>query len=315
MRWLGPRIMQEAEEQVKRVAPRSPSSSHEAVSFGEIVFDRFRDAAHLGGAPLNFACYLRQFGVSVALVSAVGGDERGETAIRALTAADVDTTWVASRPQPTGTADVSLVDGDPEFEVAEGSAWEHIAPPGDLTWARPGLLYFGTVAQKTDINRATLASLRSSRPRHVLLDINLRPGLHSPETVLRSLYMASILKMNEMEWQVVRSVTSQDAPAGLLESYGLELIALTRGSKGAELHTPSGTHAIGGRKLARLVDQVGAGDAFSAALAAGVIRGADPDHTLQVAADVGAAAVQSRGAVVDLPDSLKRAFGSVGSDD
>ena len=285
------------------------------MSFGEIVFDRIAEVAHLGGAPLNFACYLRQFGVSVALVSAVGRDELGETAIRALTAADVDTTWVASRPQPTGTADVTLVDGDPEFEVAEGSAWEHIPPPGDLTWARPVLLYFGTVAQKTQTNRATLDSLCSSSPRHVFLDINLRPGLHSPEMVLRSLDMATILKMNETEWQVVRSVTSQDTLAGLLESYGLELIALTRGSKGAELHTPSGTHAIGGRKLARVVDQVGAGDAFSAALAAGVIRGADPDHALRVAADAGAAAVQGRGAVVDLPDSLKRTFSSVASDD
>ena len=264
------------------------------MSFCEIVFDRIAEVAHLGGAPLNFACYLRQFGVSVALVSAVGRDELGETAIRALTAADVDTTWVASRPQPTGTADVTLVDGDPEFEVAEGSAWEHIPPPGDLTWARPVLLYFGTVAQKTQTNRATLDSLCSSSPRHVFLDINLRPGLHSPEMVLRSLDMATILKMNETEWQVVRSVTSQDTLAGLLESYGLELIALTRGSKGAELHTPSGTHAIGGRKLARVVDQVGAGDAFSAALAAGVIRGADPDHALRVAADAGAAAVQGR---------------------
>ena len=94
--------------------------------------------------------------------------------------------------------------------------------------------------------------------------------MHSPESVLRSLDMASILKMNETEWQVVRRVTSQNTLAGLRESYGLELIALTRGSKGSELHTPSGTHAIGGRELSRVVNQVGAGDAFSAALAAGV---------------------------------------------
>ena len=36
----------------------------QAIAFGEILFDVFDDGAYLGGAPLNFAWYLRQFGVA-----------------------------------------------------------------------------------------------------------------------------------------------------------------------------------------------------------------------------------------------------------
>ena len=285
-----------------------PDTGPQAISFGEVLFDRFEGSSHLGGAPLNFACYLRQFGVSVSLVSAVGRDQLGDTALRRLAAADVDTTHVETRSQPTGTAEVRLVDGEPDFTFPDGCAWEQIEfTRGDLTGSPPALLYFGTMAQKTATNRATLSALCALGPRYTLLDINLRPGLHSPEMVARSLEMATILKMNEEEWQLVGEITSQSTLAGLLESSGLEMIALTRGARGAELCVPGGRYAAEGRRVT-VVDPVGAGDAFSAALAAGIIRGAGPEHTLRVACETGAAAVRGRGALVNLPDALRSAF-------
>jgi sugar/nucleoside kinase (ribokinase family) len=85
------------------------------------------------------------------------------------------------------------------------------------------------------------------------------------------------------------------------------MIALTRGSAGAVLYLPEKQYAAKGPKV-RVVDPIGSGDAFTAALAAGMIRGAAPEHILQVACEAGAAAVQGRGALVDLPDDLRRAF-------
>ena len=41
---------------------RDRGAGPEVVSFGEIVFDLLEGEAHLGGAPLNFAFYLRQLG-------------------------------------------------------------------------------------------------------------------------------------------------------------------------------------------------------------------------------------------------------------
>ena len=43
-------------------------ASPQIISFGEIVFDMIEGTPHLGGAPLNVACYIRQFGVCVGLV-------------------------------------------------------------------------------------------------------------------------------------------------------------------------------------------------------------------------------------------------------
>ena len=251
---------------------RDPGTSPEAVSFGEIVFDLFEEEAHLGGAPLNFAFYLRQFGVSVALVSAVGRDALGERAVGSLAAAGIDTTWVESGTRPTGTVDVSLVDGEPRFTVSDGAAWEAIRIGGDLAGLRPELLYFGTVALKTAANRATLRTLGSLGPRHILLDLNLRPGQHSRDLVMKALDMATIVKMNEEEWQFVREMTSQGSLAGLMEDFGLEMIALTRGPMPATLYV-SGEKYVEDVARVTVADTIGAGDAFSAALAAGVIRG------------------------------------------
>ncbi len=51
-----------------------------AVVFGEILFDVFADRECLGGAPLNCGWYLRQFGIEVQMVSAIGRDQRGQEA-------------------------------------------------------------------------------------------------------------------------------------------------------------------------------------------------------------------------------------------
>ncbi len=286
---------------------RDPGTSPETVSFGEIVFDLFEGEAHLGGAPLNFAFYLRQFGVSVALVSAVGRDALGERALRSLATAGIDTTWVESGMRPTGTVDVNLMDGEPQFTVSDGAAWEAIRIRGDLAGLRPELLYFGTVALKTAANRATLHTLGSLGPRHILLDLNLRPGQHSRDLVMKALDMATIVKMNEDEWQFVREMTSQESLAGLMEDFGLEMIALTRGPMPATLYV-SGEEHVEEVPKAAVADTIGAGDAFSAALAAGVIRGAPPGDVLRVACRTGAAAVEGSGALVDLPAELRSVF-------
>ena len=273
------------------------------------MFDLFEGDAHLGGAPLNFAFYLRQLGVSVALVSAVGRDALGDRALRELSAAGVDAAWVVeSGSRPTGTVDVSLVDGEPRFTVNDGSAWEAIPFDHDLADLRPTLLYFGTLALKTAPNWETLRSLCSLTPTHILVDLNLRTGWYSRDLVMKALDVATMVKMNEDEWRFVREVTSLDTPGRLMEEFGLEAVALTRGPMPAELYVSGEEHLVEVPKVP-VADTIGAGDAFSAALAAGVIRGAPPGDILRTACRTGAAAVEGPGALVNLPAELRNAFG------
>ena len=203
--------------------------------------------------------------------------------------------------------DVTLEEGEPQFNLNDGSAWETIRLDRDLADLRPALLYFGTVALKTAANRASLRTLCSLGPRHVLLDLNLRPGLHSPDLVMTALDMANIVKMNEEEWQFVREVASLKSLSGLMENFGLELVALTRGSMPATLCV-SGEEYLEDVPRVTVGDTIGAGDAFSAALAAGVIRGVPPRDVLRIACRTGAAAVEGSGALVDLPAELRNVF-------
>ena len=124
---------------------------------------------------------------------------------------------------------------------------------------------------------------------------------------MAALDMATIVKMNEEEWRAVREMTSQESLAGLMEDFGLEMIALTRGPMPAELYVAGEEHVEEVPEVT-VVDTIGAGDAFSAALAAGVIRGAPPRDVLRAACRTGAAAVEGSGALVNLPSELRNAF-------
>lgn len=280
----------------------------EAISYGEIVFDRINNILYPGGAPFNFACYLNKLGVSVSMVSSVGEDVLGLRALEFLSNEGVDTQYVVKNSRQTGIAEVTVVDGMTEFHLSENSAWLDIPAPSSISWEPNGLLYFGTVSQITEFNKRSIYDIYSSKPKHVLLDLNLRKDLYADQTVLNSINMASVLKMNKEEWHLVRDIDKTITIDTLIDQYRVELIAITYGADGAEIYSRDGKSTVPSKNIGHLVDEVGAGDAFSAALAVGVMNGVDMYETLTIAVEVASVVVQNYGAVVDLPKQLKNAF-------
>ena len=276
-----------------------------ALVFGEMLFDCYAEGHFLGGAPLNFAWGLRQFGFSVGMVSAVGRDTLGAEILEFLQHADIDATHVLTGNAPTGTARVVQVDGEPQFTVQTNVAWDAIQL--SLPMVYPELVYWGTAAQNTITNRATVREILSLSPRHRFFDMNLRQHYYSDELILNDLQNATIIKFNEHEWGIIKKITSSTSPADLLKLFDIKVVAVTLGSKGAELYNCSGVvratapHAL-------VVNTTGAGDAFSAALAAGVLRGAAPPQILATACDAGAAVVAHQGAHVQFPVHIVEAF-------
>ena len=179
--------------------------------FGEILYDRFPDRTCLGGAALNFAWNLRQLGFPVAMISAVGRDDLGQQARDFLTRADIDQQWVAARDEPTGTVDVFLQDGQPSYTIRSGVAWDYIEtmPPLDQP---PDLIYYGTAAQRSPANRPGLEHLLAANPRHRFFDVNLRQDAYAEETVLFGLEAATIVKLNDDEWEQVRKSRQSPTP-------------------------------------------------------------------------------------------------------
>jgi sugar/nucleoside kinase (ribokinase family) len=113
--------------------------------------------------------------------------------------------------------------------------------------------------------------------------------------------------MNESEWNFVEVITSLHSPHELLDNFNLEIVAVTYGSNGAELYVPGKMFVTMGDAKS-VIDPVGAGDAFAAALAAGIIQGANLEYTLNIACQTGAEVVQSRGSLVNISEDLRSAF-------
>ncbi len=282
-------------------------NNSQALVFGEILFDVYEDGAYLGGAPLNFAWYLRQFGISAAMVSAIGDDPYGAQVRTTLQQVGVDQALVSCVDAPTGTVDVTLTNGQPRYVINKGVAWDKITCRTDGL-SRPQLLYYGTLAQRTECNRDTLHTLWQLDPPHRFFDVNLRQNYYDQALVTQGLLHSSIVKLNDVEWGVLSAMLGQSGPRKVVHDYNLQALIVTYGELGASLFDRHGRHDAPSPHVT-VVDAVGAGDAFSAAMAAAAIRGYPLERALPVACEVGAYVVTVRGAQTVLPARLAGAFG------
>ena len=82
-----------------------------------------------------------------------------------------------------------------------------------------------------------------------------------------------------------------------MDKYALNTIAVTKGDKGSELYTKDGRLHSKTQRASSIIDSVGAGDAYSAMLAVGTIKGWNPDRTLSMASMFASRICEIRGAI------------------
>ncbi|QEG37370.1 carbohydrate kinase family protein [Bythopirellula goksoeyrii] len=256
---------------------------HTIVGIGEILWDVFPDCSRFGGAPANFACSAAGLGrerVGVHMVSSVGTDDLGTRAVAALGHRSVGTSYVESQDKPTGQVRVELDEmGRANYEFASDTAWDNLIWSDDLAELarRTDACCFGTLGQRSERSCATIQKFVSSTASSKLrvFDVNLRPPFVSDAVLLDSLRLANVLKLNDEELPVVAELcglsgTNQDVMRQLAERFELRAVALTRGAEGAVLLRGSQVSEHAGVKT-NVVDTVGAGDAFTAALSLGLL--------------------------------------------
>ena len=281
------------------------------VAFGEILWDVIDGVPHLGGAPFNFAAHAARCGLKSAIVSAVGDDELGRRAQEAASGFGVDTSGVSVHPNlPTGTVNVTLADGIPSYEIVRPVAWDEITggacpvttgnTAADATErVPPRAFYFGTLAQRSPVSAATLERLlQTCKSSLVFFDVNLRQDFWSVEVVEKGLVHTDILKVNDEEMRRLGF-----APERLFARFmRLKTVVETRGEAGCRVTSRTG-EAFDSPAIADgpVVDTIGAGDSFSAAFLAAVLRG----ESLAAAAEAGnrlAGKVTARAGAI--PDDL-----------
>jgi fructokinase len=252
---------------------------------GELLWDIFPEGARLGGAPANFAFHAGALGAEAYVVSRVGADDLGERALSDLRASGLDGGYIqVDGRYPTGTVSVTIEkDGIPSYIIHEDAAWDHIeAGPEALDLAgRADAVCYGSLAQRSPGSGAAIMSILGGTREGCfrVLDINLRQSYYGRESLLALINRSTMLKLNMEELAVLARMF--DFPGGedealdrLLDRFSLEIIALTKGGQGSRLHSRSADSSHPGIKV-RVVDTVGAGDAFTAALVMGVLQGKD----------------------------------------
>ena len=285
------------------------------VGVGEVLWDVLPEGRTLGGAPANVAYHAASLGARAAVAGCVGDDPDGREIIAALTEAGVDCRAIAvDADHPTGWVSVDLDDhGKATFTIHEDVAWDFL-PAGealaDLA-ARAEAICYGSLAQRSGPSRETIRSfLAATGPEALrICDINLRPPLVDREIVVGCLEAADILKLNDDELPVICRLLSVEgdeiaAMRHLQAAFSLDTVILTKGADGSILLAGDRVLRQQGRKVA-VADTVGAGDAFTAAIAVGLLLGLALPDVHQRAEQVAAYVCTQPGATPMLPGEFR----------
>lgn len=267
------------------------------LSYGEIIFDLVEGRPFLGGAPLNFARFVNQLGGEATLISAVGNDDLGAEAVSTIEDYGINSRINFSH-EPTGTA---IVNSGGKFDLTYPAAWDEIEVFG-LEVGLYDLLYVGTLAQISASNSKQIVDLVEIAAS-VFLDLNLRHPFYSEKIIINSLEMANIVKVNLEEWREIKDLCSIENPFAFMDRFNLSHLAITMGAEGARFFYAGQELQYRPPKITE-VDPTGAGDAFSACFAMGVLFGIPEIKTLKVACDAGSAVVGNKGGNTELPDSV-----------
>ena len=294
-------------------ATQARHSDHTVVIFGEVLFDDFPDGAVLGGAPFNVAWHLQAFGMHPVVISRTGNDAQRDSIMASMQRWGMDTIGMQSDPlHPTGRVAVHEDDHGHRFEILAEQAYDYIHP----TIARmvelsvhPRLLYYGTLAQRNKVSRRALAALLRSASVPRLLDLNLRTPWYDTRLINRSLESADIVKMSQEELAVLAKslrLRGEDPVAhgdALVKRFALDRILVTCGDEGAWLLDKQGMLARESADVGdiKVIDTVGAGDAFSAVYITGMLLGWPIYITMQRASAFAAAVCGVRGATPQDP--------------
>jgi fructokinase len=263
-----------------------------------------------GGSPLNVAVTLGRLGTPVSILTAIGDDDRGAALRDHLTSSRVDIRQGLVLARTSSAVARVGADGAATYEF--DIAWPAVGPQ-DLS--NVGILHTGSIAFFCNPGAAAVGELlRTAHESGVVttLDPNVRPALVGDrDTAVQhleaTLPSVDVLKLSDEDASWLYPGMAPDAVAALILERGPRLVALTRGAAGSSLVTHVARVDVPAPPT-RVVDTVGAGDAWMGALIHGLFADREPgrlldrldDATLRElgarASRVAAATVATRGA-------------------
>jgi len=298
------------------------------IGVGEVLWDLLLTGPQLGGAPANFAYHAHALGAQTQVITRLGKDAYGREIIRRFHQMGLpEATVQIDDTVPTGTAMVALSgDGLAHFTIQENVAWDHIAvtPEALVAASEAHAICFGSLAQRSEPSRNAIQQLVAETPADALrvFDINLRQRFYSRGLIEQSLQLANVLKLNDYELPTLADMFGLTGFAEhqikhqiewLAHTFSLRLVALTRGANGSLLYQKDNDNnevrwSDCLSRPVKVVDTVGAGDSFTAAMVLGLLRKMGLDEINTIASEVARYVCSQPGATPALPIEFARRF-------
>ena len=279
------------------------------VIFGEMLWDMLPSGKQPGGAPMNVAIHLKNFGLNPTFISRVGTDDLGVELTDYLNRKGLSTEFVQiGETHLTGIVKVNLTDKtEVAYKIVQPVAWDYIQPDPQLddVVAESDVFLYGSLAVRNQQTKDTLYHLLEKAPLKVF-DVNLRPPHYDRATIEYLLTQADIVKVNEHELAIVAEwygilPDPQTQMKFLVDKFKLRMICLTLGANGAVVLDENGFTSQGGYEV-EVQDTIGSGDSFLAMFLKHILAGSSVAVALKNACAVGALVATYQGATPSISD-------------
>jgi fructokinase len=253
-------------------APRT-RGAEKALVIGEALIDIVeRDGRvtgeHVGGSPLNVAVGLARLGREVDFLTHIGTDDRGRRIVEHVEASGVQLVSGSLSAERTPTA-LATLDEDGSAQYTFDIDWQLTGTP---EVAPPLVAHTGSIATVLEPGcRAAAALLDTYHPSATItFDPNVRPALIQDAPTARGridrlIERADVVKVSDEDLRWIDPDRSAKQIARTWLALGPSIVAVTMGGEGAFAVCEAGTVRVGAHPV-RVVDTVGAGDAFMTGL-------------------------------------------------
>lgn len=281
------------------------------IGIGEVLWDIFpeKKLQIMGGAPANFVFHAAQMGLQSLLISAVGKDNLGLALRKELEQHQIKH-HLQTTDYETGSVLVSLdLNGIPSYEIKEPVAWDFIDINENLIAVakQAAAICFGSLAQRNEYSHKTILKIVNSTSTNALriFDINLRQHYYTKSIIEASMKACNVLKLNEeeiMQLPIILNwtVNKESSIITHINQYypNIHTLILTKGAAGSSIYNQDGICLSSlGTPNTTIVDTVGAGDAFTAAFVACILKGHSIAAAHQKAVELAAFVCSQAGAI------------------
>lgn len=278
--------------------------------FGEILYDIYDDVAVIGGAPFNYSVQLSRLiskNDNLKFITALGKDDFSKDAFKFIENENIDSSLMQVLDNyETGKATVFMNENKiPDYIIHENVAWDNIEFNSNIEKAlkeKYDLFYFNILSCRSEKSYNTLKNIfKNIDSKYKVCDVTFRKNYYTKEKIKEALEFINILKINDEELAIIKSLfypnlqnDNEILLKNLNKDFNIDYIFLTLGKSGASSFYNNQYIFKPSNKI-KVIDTVGAGDSFCAALSYAILKKLDIKKVLDFASAVSEEMIQVKG--------------------